>query len=271
MVLALVLLVFCMGADALAQTQAAPESGESLATQSNAQLAYKVQNPLADMISLPFQNNLNLNPKTGVRNDILNIEPIVPFHLDANWNIITRTILPLQWNASTDINRWGAQPINFSAYLSPRRPVDGWFFGVGPQIQIPSASSPAFGSSLWGVGAAFIVGKTAPPFVFTLPMYAVKSVGGDQRNERYSTVYINPTINYNVGNGWFLVTSPIITAEWTPSGTRWSVPIGAGIGRAMRLPNGQPIAFSMGVQYYTVRPVDSPNVLIRTQLTFLFP
>jgi hypothetical protein len=270
-IFALAVLIFCFAADAVAQTRTDSGSAESFATQSNSELAYKVQNPLADMISFPLQSNLNLNTKTGTVSDNLNIEPIVPIHLDSSWNVITRTILPLQWDPSTIVDRWGAQPVNFSAYLSPKDPVNGWVFGAGPQIQIPTASGPTLGSPLWGIGAAFIVAKTAPPFVFTLPIYAVSSIGNNQKNDRYSTFYVNPTINYNISNGWFLASSPIITANWTSTGTKWSVPLGAGIGRVFRLPNGQPVAFNVGIQYYVVRPVGSSDVLVRAQLNFLFP
>ena len=65
------------------------------------ELAKLAQNPVGNLISLPFQNNTNLNfgPEKGTQN-ILNIQPVVPISVDKDWNIITRTIVPVIWMPS---------------------------------------------------------------------------------------------------------------------------------------------------------------------------
>jgi len=263
------------GGPAGAQGSAGPSP---LAGQSNTEIAHKVQNPLADVINLPFQNNANFN--TGTRHgiqDILNIQPIIPFHLDDRWNLITRSILPLQWNPpgmSGPSVPFGTGALNVSAYLSPKDPIHGWVLGAGPVVQAPTASSSALGSSVWGLGpAAVLVKLPAPgtPFLFALPIYNVTALGGSPKDgTRYNQFYANPTINYNVGDGWFIASSPIITAEWDRPGRKWSVPLGLGLGKAFRLPNGVPMVINQGIQYYVLRPEGSGTWLLRTQVNFLF-
>src|SRR5271170_6743557 len=96
-------------------------------------LAKKLQNPIGDLYSIPFQNNTNFNtgPNKGTQ-DILNIQPVIPIHVNDDWNIITRTILPLVWNPSLspiDTVPVGTGPTTFSAFLSPRNPTNGWLWG----------------------------------------------------------------------------------------------------------------------------------------------
>jgi hypothetical protein len=97
-------------------------------------LAEKLQNPIADPISLPFQNNTNFNvgPNKGTH-DILNIQPVIPIHIDEDWNVITRTIVPLTWSPSfqrvASVPPFGVSQSSFSAFLSPKNTIDGWTWG----------------------------------------------------------------------------------------------------------------------------------------------
>src|SRR5271157_1122204 len=119
-------------------------------------LAKKLQNPIGDLYSIPFQNNTNFNygPHKGTQ-DILNIQPVIPIHVTPDWNVITRTILPLIWNPSLQPAQtvpFGSGPTTFSAFLSPSQPVNGWVWGVGPVVQVPTISSATLGSNVWGAG-----------------------------------------------------------------------------------------------------------------------
>ena len=134
---------------AQAQQETAPpvrvNAGAVAEAQQNASdLAKKLQNPIGNLYSVPFQNNANFRygPNKGTQ-DILNIQPVIPIHLNADWNIITRTILPLIWQPSLQPAHtvpFGTGPITFSAFLSPAEPKNGWLWGVGPVIQVPTAS-----------------------------------------------------------------------------------------------------------------------------------
>lgn len=110
--------------------------------ESERELAKKIQNPASDMISVPFQNNFNYGPNNDVQS-LLNIQPVIPIHLNKNWNLVTRTIIPLI-NQPWPESRFGLGDINTTPFLSPPKllPVaeGGLFWGVGPILQFPTAT-----------------------------------------------------------------------------------------------------------------------------------
>jgi hypothetical protein len=114
--------------------------------------------------------------------DILNIQPVVPYHLNDEWNLITRTIVPLVWSPSFQPAQsplFGLGPTSFSAFFSPKNPVDGWIWGADPVAQLPTITSKTLGSDVWGRGPAVVVVKLAGPIVAgTL----VNNVSGDMQN-----------------------------------------------------------------------------------------
>jgi hypothetical protein len=117
----------------------AQETGGDNATN----LAKKTQNPIAAMIILPFQNDTNFGfgPHQGTQ-DILNIQPVIPLQINEDWNVITRTIVPLIWRPSLQPAQtvpFGLGATQFSAFFSPRNPIDGWILGAGPIVQLPTA------------------------------------------------------------------------------------------------------------------------------------
>jgi hypothetical protein len=121
--------------------------------------AKQSQNPIADLISVPFQNNTNLNagPERGTLN-VLNVQPVVPVSLSSDWNVITRTILPVisEPPLSPDGSRInGIGDVLFSAFFSPRA-SNGWIWGAGPAVQVPTHSNAVFGNNNWGAGPTFV-------------------------------------------------------------------------------------------------------------------
>ena len=136
---------FCWTGNALAQ-----QASSSAQSESNTDIAKKLQNPVADLISVPFQSNTSFGfgPEKGTQ-EVLNIQPVVPFHLNDDWNLITRTIMPLTWNpALTPFGEssFGLGNTTLSLFLSPAHPGK-WIWGVGPDILLP-ATSLSVGSNL---------------------------------------------------------------------------------------------------------------------------
>ncbi len=260
------------------QTAAPPAAGD--AEGDATAIAKKLQNPIGDLISVPFQSNTNFGfgPHGGTQ-EILNIQPVIPFHVGDNWNIITRTILPLVWMPSLQPAQsvpFGTAPITFSAFLSPRNPTNGWLWGVGPVVQVPLASDPVLGSSVWGLGPTGVLVYMHGPWVAGVLVNNVWSLGGEPaRVGRPSTQYNNflaqPFVNYNLKAGWYVGTSPIITANWlADSGDMWTVPIGANIGRVIKLGGKLPVNLSVGAYGNVVHPQFGPNWQLRSQVTFIF-
>ena len=215
-------------------------------------IAKELENPIGNLTILPFENytNFDVGPNKGTQN-ILEFEPVVPFHLNQDWNLITRAIIPVVWNP--DLSPFPSvpqaiAPTDFSAFLSPRNPINGWTVGAGPIVQLPTATSPTVGSSVWGLGPTAVVVHTAEKIVAGVLVNQVWSLGGVASapgGKRYSTFLLEPFFNYNFGHGWFVSSAPIITADWERQGTKWTVPVGLVGGpnyQARRQAAGQTVA-----------------------------
>lgn len=240
-------------------------------------LAEKMQNPIGDLISVPFQNNTNFNvgPNKGTQN-VLNIQPVIPIHLNEDWNVITRTIVPLVWSPSfqpgASVPPLGVAPTAFSAFLSPSKPVNKWVWGVGPIVQLPTITNKTLGSNVWGAGPAIVAVRLDSPWVYGLLVNNVFSLGGQtgRGGNSYSVMTVNPFLNYNFRGGWFVGTVPIITASWETPGTKWTVPVGAQAGRLIKLFGKLPVNLLAGAYYNVVRPEDSGTWQLRTQVAIIF-
>lgn len=242
-------------------------------------LAKAAQNPIADMISLPLQQNINTNlgpyHKTQT---VLNVQPVIPIHLNSDWNLITRTIVPVisqpQLTAGGERTN-GIGDIQFSALLSPAQPGN-WVLGAGVIAQLKTATDNVLGQGKWGLGptAVALHLERGSPWVYGALINNVTSVGGDDNRANVNQMLLQPFINYNVPGhpGLYLTSSPIITANWnsTKSSDRWTVPLGAGIGQITRW--GQQAANMQVAAYYNIdRPEFGSNWNLRLQIQFLFP
>ncbi|HME27107.1 MAG TPA: hypothetical protein VKI44_38265 [Acetobacteraceae bacterium] len=279
----LLALVLATGAAAQTAAPAAPptvnlESDDSDSSgESATDLAKKLQNPIGDLYSFPFQNNTNFNygPNRGTQN-ILNIQPVIPIHVNDEWNVITRTILPLVWQPSLQPLQtvpFGTAPTTLSAFLSPKNPVNGWLWAVGPVFQIPTASDKSLGSNVWGFGPTAAIVYMKGPIVAGALANNVFSLGGTSGplGTRYNMFLIQPFGNYNFGEGWYVGSSPIITANWRATGNNaWTLPVGANVGRVVKIGGKLPVNFLVGAYYNALRPEFGPTWQMRTQVTLIF-
>jgi hypothetical protein len=240
-------------------------------------LAEKLQNPIADLISFPLQNdtNFNVGPNKGTQ-DILNIQPVIPIHINQDWNVITRTILPLVWSPSfqpaATVPPFGLGPTTFSAFLSPTQDIDGWTWGIGTIAELPTITNKNLGSNVWGLGPAVVAVRMAHPWVYGLLVNTVFSLGGTSGfgGTKYTLTTINPFINYNFGEGWFVGMSNITTANWDTGGEKWTLPVGAQFGRLIKIADKLPVNLLAGAYYNALRPTGTGTWQLRTQVTFIF-
>jgi hypothetical protein len=252
-----------------------PAPGKSAAASDASALAEKLQNPIADLISFPFQNNTNFNvgPNKGTQ-DILDIQPVIPIHINQDWNVITRTILPLIWSPSfqpaATVPPFGLGPTTFSAFLSPTQDIDGWTWGIGTIAELPTITNKNLGSNVWGLGPAVVAVRMAHPWVYGLLVNTVFSLGGTSGfgGTKYTLTTINPFINYNFGEGWFVGMSNITTANWDTGGEKWTLPVGAQFGRLIKIADKLPVNLLVGAYYNALRPTGTWQ--LRTQVTFIF-
>lgn len=242
--------------------------------QSTGSLAKQAQNPVAHMISVPFQNNFNFG--AGAKEDlqnVLNIQPVVPFHLSEHWNLITRTIVPVVRQpvlAPGLDEKFGLGDIQMSLFLSPAKPGKV-LWGAGPIISVPSATGKVLGTGKLSVGPSAVVLSTQGPWVLGALFNNPISVAGKDDRKKVNQMLIQPFVNYNMKKGWYLVTSPFITADWKRDpDDRWTVPVGGGVGRILRL-GKQPVNLQAQAFYNVTHPDGTATWSLRLQFQLLFP
>ena len=263
-------------------------TGPALAQKGTEELAKAAQNPIASMISLPFQNNSNLNfgPQEKTQN-ILNVQPVYPFNLNDDWKVITRTIIPIisqpalapgqdrepgiggpSFMPPGQSRTSGIGNTTFVPYFTPSQTGKA-LWGVAPVLMFP-ATNPSVGSEAWGLGASAVVLAMPGKWVVGSTFTNVWSVDADPA-DKVNVFTWQYFINYNMPKGWYLTTAPILTANWeATSGNKWTVPFGGGIGRVFRV-GTQAVNTNLGAYYNVERPTFGPDWQVRFQLTFLFP
>lgn len=247
---------------------------EAWAQESETELAKKTQNPVADLISIPFQNRMmfGVGPNHRTQN-LLNVQPVVPISLNSEWNLITRTIMPIIKQpdiSTTNDNTWGIGSTSFTAFLSPADPGPV-IWGVGPAIQIPTTTDNQLGSRDWGAGPSVVALTMQGPWVVGAIANQVWSIGDNKNSPNTSTFFTNAFINYNLSDGWYLTSAPIITANWqATSGNKWTVPVGGGFGKIQRI-GGLPFNLSVAAYENVVRPDPGADWELRLQIALLLP
>jgi hypothetical protein len=241
------------------------------------------QNPVANVISVPFQNNTAFGVGPGNQTvNVLNIQPVIPFKVTEDINVITRTIVPLIYVpgsvASLDVlpmgvgrgTRFGLGDINFSFYFTPARPGK-IIWGAGPSITVPSATDGLLGSKKWSAGPAAVILMQPKGWTVGVLVRQLWSFAGRSSRADVNQGLIQPFVNMNLTKGWYLASSPVITVNWQAArGNRWLVPIGGGGGRLMRL-GKLPVNISLQAFYNVARGSNAPKWSLRFQMQFLFP
>jgi hypothetical protein len=243
---------------------------------SSEELAKLAQNPVGNLISLPIQNNTNLNfgPEKGTQN-VANIQPVIPVSVNKDWNIITRTILPVISMPSLypgDSRTNGIGDTLFSAFLSPAEP-GSFIWGAGTAIQIPTHNDSELGNRNWGAGPTF-VGlhlEHGDPWVYGALISNVWSTSTSNQAS-FNNGTLQPFLNYNFPSGFYLTTSPIITANWKAeeSDDIWTVPVGGGVGKIFHL-GKLPLNTQIAAYYNVVSPDNGADWQIRFQIQAMFP
>jgi len=243
-------------------------------TLSDKELLKESQNPIANLITLPIQSDTSFGIGPFDRTQqLFQLQPVFPFKVTNNINLITRTILPffIQPDISSNSGSTsGLGDINISGFFSPRAKAN-FFWGVGPILQLKTATSDKTGSGKWGAGPAAVVVYTPGNWVMGFVGSNLWSFAGDDDRSDINFLTLQPFLNYNLPQGWFLTSSPVITANWEESSNnRWTVPIGGGLGKGFRI-GKIPTTFFTRANWIAVKPDGGPDWHLQFQLKFLFP
>ena len=241
------------------------------------ELARKAQNPISSMISLPLQYNANFGVgPNDATTQFFNIQPVYPV-AKKNWTLVNRAIVPVAYvpNASrptTAISgaELGLGDINYQLFFVPNSDSD-FTWGVGPTVTFPTAFDNTLGTGKWLAGVNAVGLKMKGPWVAGALVSQQWSVAGDSARPDVSAMTVQPFLNYNMKKGWYLTTSPIVTANWeAPSNEQWTVPVGGGFGRIFAI-GEQKVNVSLAGFKNVVTPTNGPDWSLRFQFTYLFP
>jgi hypothetical protein len=276
-------------ADALtpAPNPDAPQQLQEEAREGNSEaLAKEAQNPIASLISLPIQWNATpgsqwapraLDP-TARHNrtfNLVNVQPVLPFPVNDRFTLISRVIVPvIQRPLAGETDVIGIGDINPTLFLVPRS-RSNLQLGFGPTLVIPSATDVRLSSQRWSAGPAAVAVYTQGPVVGGVLLNNIWSFAGTGGKD-ISAMLIQPFLNYNLPGGWYLISSPILTADWKiADGKGWTIPVGGGIGRLFRI-GSQPFNTSLQAFWNLARPQILGDellggVTVRLQVQALFP
>lgn len=236
-------------------------------------LAQKTQNPVSDVISVPFQ--FNVTPNTGPFNHsqyLLNIQPVAPIHVAPDWNLIVRPIIPvLSQPFGVNQRDTGLGDIIVQTYLTPKTP-GSIIWGIGPVGQFPTRTDVTLGQGMWGAGIGGVALKIDGPWLYGALVNHVWSIGDPSPTRfEFSTTTIQPFINYNFKGGWALGISSTSTVNSDAArGQKWTVPVGAMLTKTFVV-DKQPMQLGAGAFYNVVRPDGVGEWQFRVQYTLIFP
>jgi hypothetical protein len=253
--------------------QAGPAVQEPVADPSTqAALARKAQNPIASMISVPFQNNMNfgIGATDRVQNSFL-IQPVIPASLGGGVNLITRVIVPIvRQPIGSDDAKNGLGDINASFFLAPAE-AGKVIWGAGPAVQLRTATDDYLGTGKWGAGPTAVALTMQGPWVIGCLVSNVWSFAGDSARSDVNSFTLQYFINYNLQKGWYLSSAPILAANWKAlPGQRWTIPFGGGAGKIFHI-GSQPFNASVQAFGNAWHPDQGASWTLRLQLTLLFP
>lgn len=266
--LAAVLLAFAVHQPAQALAQSAPGPGASAADLSQA-----LQNPLANVINVPFQNSFDF--RGGPRDDgfsyTLNFQPVIPFALSDEWTLITRTIVPfLHSERIAPGHETGLGDVTQSFFFSPRSGVPGLTWGAGPAFLWPTATRPAFQSRQWAAGPTGVVVQQSGPWTIGAlgnHLWGYADSAARQGRPTVNQSFVQPFVSRNFPGGFALSTTLEASYDW--NGRQWTLPLGIGASQLVNV-GGRPINLAVQARYWLDGPSTAPEFGLRFAATFVF-
>jgi hypothetical protein len=271
-----VVIIFSLCLTSLLMAQETAQDTQKLAPAKGnpAELAKKLANPVANLISLPFQNNTDVGigeNHNGYKNT-LNVQPVIPITLSKKLNLITRYIIPVvsQKNITGDsTSQAGLSDISISAFFSPSEAKKGWVWGVGPVFLVPTATNEFLGTKKFSIGPTALALLQTHGVTVGALVSQLWSVAGDEDRNDINQLYVQPFFTYNFKSGAGVGISAEITQSWEASSTTaYIIPNISGITKLGK----QIIMLQIGPRIQVASPDKNGAVFgIRALLAFVFP
>lgn len=243
--------------------------------QDDEELAKKLANPVASLISVPIQANYDENFNADEQGSVwkINIQPVIPITLNENWNVISRTVLPLIDQddvPTTGLGESGIGDIVQSFFFSPKQPTSGGvIWGAGPVILLPTASEDVLGGEKWGIGPTAVALKQDGPWTYGALVNHIESFAGEESRAYVSATFLQPFLSYITKTKTTIGLNTESTYDWRNE--QWSVPINFTVNQLLKI-GPQIMQVGVGVRYWADSPAAGADDWgARLQLTFLFP
>ena len=244
-----------------------------------AELAKKLNNPVASLISVPFQNNwdFGIGPAHAMKYTC-NIQPVIPISISKDWNLIVRTILPVIYQETLDDNPKAPESIGKahgglgdttqSFFFSSKNPVGGWILGAGPVGYYPTATSDYLGGGKWGAGPTIVALRQEYGFTYGILANQIWSFAGQQDRQNINASYLQPFVAYTTKTYTTFAINSESTYDWQSD--QATVPMNFMVQQLIKI-GKMPVAFQAGYRYYVNKPDEGPDWGLRFTITLLFP
>jgi len=237
-------------------------------------LAEKLSSPISSLIRVPMQLDYDgdIGPGDNGERITLSVQPVVPIEVDEEWNLISRTIVPLVYQDDVvgDSDQSGLGDIVQSVFFSPEAPTSsGWNWGAGPVFLLPSASDDLLGSEKWGVGPTAVVLKQQSGWTYGALLNHIWSVAGDDDRADVNATFLQPFVSRTTATAWTVALNTESTYDW--SADEWSIPANLSVSKLIHL-GSQPISIGAGIRYWVDSAPNGPEGMgFRLVFTPLFP
>jgi hypothetical protein len=263
----MLILFAVFAAPAGAQQTTSTRTAESMTPQ---ELAKTFHNPFEDFVKVQVQptTGFSIGPHHNA-GESLNIQPLIPFSLNARWDLMVRPSLSVTYSPSPH-EQFGLGDMQSSFFLTPHD-ANVWIWGVGPIFQLPTATSDALGTGRWSAGPTAALVYSKGPWFSGVLTYQLMSFGGNRARGSVNQTYVEPQVSYNFESGWYVDSDPAMTFDWTADAANgWTIPVGADVGDAFNV-GADGLSIQLGAYDLAERPSGAPQWIIRVQLTMLFP
>ena len=235
-------------------------------------LAKQLANPISSLVSVPFQFNWeqNVGPNDATR-FVLNVQPVMPFALNKDWNLIMRVIVPLVSQPALFEGgepAFGVSDVLTSFFFSPSR--GGLIWGVGPAISLPSTTVPTLGTEKWSAGPTAVVLKQTGPFTVGALWNQVWSFSGNTDRADVSQMFLQPFLAWQASRTWTITLQSEATANWEVDEDRWTVPVNVSFGKLSSF-GGFPASYQFGFGGFVKHPNAGPSWRLRGAIVVLLP